>query len=98
MAQYGTTKLALSTGYSADQSISVGVRRVTVSLDDSAIAYTVQVQGAGGTIVVGDPEVAVAAGASWEFDFSGPLSNGTGASWRIKSASGTPNATIETVG
>ena len=98
MAQYATTKLALSVAYSADQSIATGARRVTVSLDDSAIAYTVQVQGAGGTIVVGDPEVQVAAGASWEFDFSGPLSNGTGASWRIKSASGTPNATIETVG
>ena len=98
MAQYATTKLALSVAYSADQSIATGARRVVVSLDDSAIAYTVQVQGAGGTIVVGDPEVQVAAGASWEFDFAGPLSNGTGASWRIKSASGTPNATIETVG
>ena len=66
MAQYATAKLALSVAYSADQSISVGARRVTVSLDDSAIAYTVQVQGAGGTIVVGDPEVQGAAGASWE--------------------------------
>jgi hypothetical protein len=98
MAQYATGKLALTTAYSADQSISVGVRRVVVSLDDKAIAYTVQIRGAGGTIVVGDPEVQVSAGASWEFDFSGPLSNGAGASWRIKSASGTPNATIETVG
>ena len=98
MPRYATTKLALTTAYSADQTIPMGIRRVVVSLDDSAIGYTVQVRGAGGTIVAGDPEVVLPAGASWEFDFRGPLTNGDGASWRIKAASGTPNATIETVG
>ena len=46
--RYATTKLALTTAYSADQTIPTGIRRVVVSLDDSAIGYTVQVRGAGG--------------------------------------------------
>ncbi len=84
MAQLRTATQALSTSYGAIISVETGWDSVSVTLDDNAIGFTVE--------VASTNEEAVPAGSSWVLDAGASVTEAL--ALRIKSASGTPTASV----
>ena len=80
-----TKEQALTTAYLAND-FEIQTPRIDIKLDDSAIAFTVRLQVAGGDQI----EFLVSAGNGFYEDFR----PGTKVLLNIKAASGTPNAQI----
>ena len=85
MSLYRSATQALSTAYGSSVTLEDGARSISVTLDDSAIGFTVRIAGAN--------EEQVPAGSSWSLRPPPPgISDDLGI--ELKSASGTPSASV----
>jgi len=85
MALLRTASQTLSTSYGAAIPVESGWENVTVTLDDADIGFVVEIDGAN--------EEAVPAGSSWVLETPG-ASTMVALSLKVKSASGTPAASV----
>ena len=85
MSLYRSATQVLSTAYGSSITLEDGARSISVTLDDSAIGFTVRIAGAN--------EENIPAGSGWELRPPPPgISDDLGI--EIKSASGTPTASV----
>lgn len=91
------TKLALSTSWSAVQTVPTGSAYLKIVLDDVTIAFDVQTSDNGDDPGASDPIESRPAGARFVDLYAGRM-GGQDIRFRIRSASGTPNATVTTMG
>lgn len=85
MSLFRSATQALTTAYGSSITLEDGARSISVTLDDSSIGFTVRIAGAN--------EENVPAGSGWELR-PPPPGLGDNLGIEIKSASGTPNASV----
>lgn len=85
MSLYRSASQVLSTGYGSAITLEDGARSISVTLDDSAIGFTVRIAGAN--------EEQVPAGSSWSLR-PPPPGISDDLDIEILSASGTPTASV----
>jgi len=85
MSIYRSATQALSTAYGAAITVEDGARSISVTLDDAAIGFTVEINGGN--------EEQVPAGSSWSLR-PPPPGIGDDLPIKVKSDSGTPTASV----
>ena len=85
MSLYRSATQVLSTAYGSSITLEDGARSISVTLDDATIGFTVRIAGAN--------EENIPAGSGWELR-PPPPGISDDLEIEIKSASGTPNASV----